>query len=243
LMPVEGFDGKSILDFGCGPGNDLVGFASYSQPAKLYGYDVSASSLEECRMRMKLHDFDVELIQGTAGNTHLPIPDQSIDLIHSSGVLHHMADDDLMKAFSEFRRVLKPGGRLQVMVYNYDSIWLHLGAAYHWQIMLGKYSGNSVLDAFRCSTDGEACPISNCHQQEEWLSTCKTAGFSGVFRGASISMHEMNLLPLRYNAILDRRLESQHRDFLLALTFDQNGFPKYQGHHAGLDACYELWPE
>src|SRR5687768_14872252 len=35
LMPMSGFDGRIILDFGCGPGHDLVGFGTYSKPARL----------------------------------------------------------------------------------------------------------------------------------------------------------------------------------------------------------------
>ena len=33
LLPVCGHDGEAVLDFGCGPGNDLVGFLKYSKPA------------------------------------------------------------------------------------------------------------------------------------------------------------------------------------------------------------------
>jgi len=49
LMPVAGFDGQHVLDFGCGPGHDLVGFGSYSKPARLVGADVSSTSLSESR--------------------------------------------------------------------------------------------------------------------------------------------------------------------------------------------------
>src|SRR5262245_47283104 len=33
--------GKTILDYGCGPGHDLCGFLLYSNPAKVYGVDIS----------------------------------------------------------------------------------------------------------------------------------------------------------------------------------------------------------
>jgi hypothetical protein len=41
LMPVRGHDNKVIVDYGCGPGNDLTGFSVYSFPKKLIGMDVS----------------------------------------------------------------------------------------------------------------------------------------------------------------------------------------------------------
>ena len=37
LMPVHSQDGRVVLDFGCGPGHDLVGFATSSKPARLIG--------------------------------------------------------------------------------------------------------------------------------------------------------------------------------------------------------------
>ena len=63
LMPVIGCDGKTVLDFGCGPGHDLVGFGVYSKPAKLVGVDLSESSLQEARYRLNLHGIEADLIQ------------------------------------------------------------------------------------------------------------------------------------------------------------------------------------
>ena len=47
LMPVAGQDGKVVLDYGCGPGNDLVGFSAYSKPSRLVGMDISLRSVAE----------------------------------------------------------------------------------------------------------------------------------------------------------------------------------------------------
>src|SRR5262249_4512482 len=61
LMPVDRVTGMTVLDFGCGPGNDLVGFSQYSKPRHLIGVDVSPSSLAEARERLKLHGVSAEL--------------------------------------------------------------------------------------------------------------------------------------------------------------------------------------
>ena len=65
-------------------------------------------------------------------------------------------------------------------------------------------------------------------------------GFSGHFNGAAISILEMKLLPKRFDAMSDRRLPKEHRDFLADLTFDERGIPLYQGSVAGIDACYRF---
>ena len=72
------------------------------------------------------------------------------------------------------------------------------------------------------------------------MALCKIAGINAEFLGAAISMHEMELLPLRFAAIQDRRLPDESRKFLLDLKFDDRGYPKYSGYYAGVDACYRL---
>src|SRR4051812_2514030 len=43
-MPVGGLDDLAVLDYGCGPGHDVVGMAVRSRPRRLVGADVSSSS-------------------------------------------------------------------------------------------------------------------------------------------------------------------------------------------------------
>src|SRR5690606_26201538 len=61
LMPVGKANGLSVLDYGCGPGNDLVGFGVFSKPKQLIGIDVSAAALDLARRRLALHDIEVTL--------------------------------------------------------------------------------------------------------------------------------------------------------------------------------------
>ena len=62
LMPVAGHDGCDVLDFGCGPGDDIVGFLEYSRPGRLVGADVSPSSLREAANRARLHPGGAEFV-------------------------------------------------------------------------------------------------------------------------------------------------------------------------------------
>ncbi|MGE0385648.1 MAG: class I SAM-dependent methyltransferase [Gammaproteobacteria bacterium] len=238
LMPVGGVDGKVVLDYGCGPGHDVIGFGTQSRPARLIGMDVSPTSLAEARERASLHGFAVEFVRIDENDVRLPLEDASIDVIHSSGVLHHTPDP--VRIMGEFRRVLKPGGYVQVMVYNHDSIFLHLLVGYLKRVLEPGFEGLSRRQVFTRSTDGPGCPISECYRPAEWIALCARAGFDASYRGAAISTMEMSILNRRFDAIHDRRLDEDSREFLLALRFDDRGVPRFQGHTAGIDACYEL---
>ena len=237
-MPVRGLDGQVVMDYGCGPGHDLVGFVEYSKPARLIGVDVSVASLDEARRRLALHGATADLLHIAEDTLRLPLADASVDYIHSSGVLHHVPDP--VRVLAEFRRVLRPGATARMMVYNYDSVWLHLNAAYLMRFRRAGGRALSVRQAFQRSTDAESCPISVAWTNAEVAELCRKAGFTARHLGNAVSMHEMAILPERFRAILEPAFEDEHRRFLLDLTFDPRGVPCYRGQAAGLDACYLL---
>ena len=148
-------DGETILDYGCGPGNDLVGFGLYSQAERIIGVDVSHTALELAQQRIALHGIDPErydLVLTSDAVPGLPVEDDSIDYLQSQGVL--MCTSDPLAILHEFRRVLKPSGRAQVMVYNELSLWLHLYTAYERMIVIGDLDATDIRDAFQRNTDG-----------------------------------------------------------------------------------------
>jgi ubiquinone/menaquinone biosynthesis C-methylase UbiE len=241
LMPCGGFDGKAILDYGCGPGNDLAGFLEYSKPRRLAGADISKTALAQARQRSLLHGGgDIELHRIGDSLSPLPFPDSAFDYIHCSGVLHHTPDPQAV--LGEFRRMLKPDGLVRIMVYHYHSIWVHLYVAYLLQIRHRTDARLTLAEAFRRSTDGRSCPISRFYRKDEFISLCRLAGFDAHFSGTAVALHEMNVLPLRYRAMQDQRLNKEHRDFLAELTLDESGLPHYGGDAAGIDGVYELHP-
>lgn len=238
-MPVKGFDNKVVLDFGCGPGNDLVGFGAYSNPSKLIGMDFSNQALAEARERLKLHNkINPDLLKINSESDKLPLDDNSIDHIHSSGVLHHLEDPSLI--LREFYRILKPGGTANIMIYNYDSIFYHLFINYVRAVVEGLYPSLTLDEIFKISTDTEDCPVSRCYKFESWVRLCNEAGFETKITGVAISAFELNLLNLRFKAIQDIRVSKESREFLLNLRFDERGYPLYNHFLAGIDACYNL---
>ena len=123
IVNLNKYNNKVVLDFGCGPGNDLVNVCLNSKPKKLLAFDVSKKAISLARKRVKLHNFKIDFIEGPEKKLKIPISDKSIDVIHTMGVLHHI--EDLSGVFKEFKRILKKNGFIQVIVYNKNSIWYH----------------------------------------------------------------------------------------------------------------------
>lgn len=239
LMPLSGQDGKVVLDYGCGPGNDLVGFQHYSNPSRLIGVDVSSTSLAQAKNRMTLHKTEPELILIHESEVTLPFEDASVDYIHSSGVIHHAPDP--VRILREFRRILRPQGEIRIMVYNYNSLWLHLHVAYIARIVKKLYRDIPIREAFSRFTDGEECPISVVYKPEEFAALASDAGFDCTFLGAAMAVRELAIFGgSRCSAIMHPDLEEEHRKFLHELRLDERGIPIHAGTLAGLDGCYSL---
>ena len=238
LLPVSGKDGMAVLDYGCGPGHDLVGFAHYSRPKRLVGVDISPTSLNEAEQRLRLHGASAELKRIDHGTYDLPFDTASFDYIHCSGVL--MCIEDPPRLLNEFHRLLKPGGELRLMVYSHDSIWLHLYVAYVVQLENGLYSDLPTRVAFTRTTDGEDCPVNAVWRPGEVLQLGREAGFEPEFLGAAISLWELHLLPRRHVACLHPALPAESRTFLMGLRLDAQGHPLHGEHRAGVDGCFRF---
>jgi SAM-dependent methyltransferase len=102
---------SSVLDLGCGAGTDLLIAAQMAGPeGKAIGIDMTRTMLDRAQASADELGVTVELHEGLIES--LPVPDESIDVLISNGVIDLVPDKDAV--FDEIDRVLKPGGRLQI---------------------------------------------------------------------------------------------------------------------------------
>lgn len=108
--------GKSIVDVGCGTGDDARELARLVGPSGyVLGTDLSAAMVDEARRR----GAEPWLTFQTADVSALPYPDNIFHGARAKLVLMHCSDIDA--AASELVRVVRPGGRIAVFDYDFDT--------------------------------------------------------------------------------------------------------------------------
>lgn len=133
------WNGKKVLEIGCGIGTDAVNFAKHG--AEYTGIELSDVSLDITRKR-----FDLFGLKGAFYNIDaqdmeaLSIVGTDFDLIYSFGVIHHSPDPQ--KIIDNCFQLMKPDGTFKIMMY----------AEHSWK----KIMIDSGLDQYEAQSN---CPI------------------------------------------------------------------------------------
>jgi SAM-dependent methyltransferase len=115
--------GKAVLEIGCGMGThaEMLGRAG----AHLTAVDQTEFAVMATKSRLDLLQRGGQVLRQDAES--LAFADKSFDFVWTWGVIHHSTSTE--RCMGEIARVLKPGGRLTMMVYYRPSLvyYLHCG--------------------------------------------------------------------------------------------------------------------
>ncbi len=106
----EPFD---LLDVGCGTGTFDAMLAGSSLPARVVGLDYAESMCKVASVKAESAGVTDRLRYVTADSEFLPFTDDSFDVITCSNSFHHYPHQQ--NVIEDFRRVLRPGGRLMLI--------------------------------------------------------------------------------------------------------------------------------
>ncbi len=114
LEPAAIAAGQAVADYGCGPGYLSVELARrVGEGGHIHAFDINADFINTTRDRVA-----AEGLAGRVTVTHLqgdtlPLDDDSLDRLVIKNVMVYV--DDPLASFREFRRVVKPGGKVHAI--------------------------------------------------------------------------------------------------------------------------------
>jgi ubiquinone/menaquinone biosynthesis C-methylase UbiE len=172
------WQGKRVLEVGCGIGTDTINFARHG--ATVTAVDLSERSLDIARERAKVLGLAdrITFVHANAEQLTAAVPVEPYDLVYSFGVIHHSPHPD--RILGELRRYLPAGGTLKVMVYHRRSwkvLWILLSYG------RGRFWNLEEIVA-RHSEAQTGCPVTYTYNREQGRRLVEAAGFRVTELGA-----------------------------------------------------------
>lgn len=153
----EMMKGKKVLEIGLGYGS--LSQAIAESGADYYGLDIAQGPVNMVNHRLNFIGSPENARQGNM--LECPFDDETFDGVVSIGCFHHTGD--VQRCFDETYRILKPGGRAVLMVYNRYSVrqWVkNFGLTF--RHFLGMSQSENLHEAGRAAYDatssGAAAP-------------------------------------------------------------------------------------
>lgn len=154
------WEGKRVLEIGCGIGTDTINFARAG--AEVTAVDLSGKSLDIARKRAYVYGLkNIKFVQANVEDLTETLSANSFDLVYAFGVVHHTPHPEA--ALEQMAVVLKPGGVLKLMVYH----------RYSWKVfsILNTYGRGAFwnLDRIiaRHSEAQEGCPVTYTYSKKQ----------------------------------------------------------------------------
>jgi ubiquinone/menaquinone biosynthesis C-methylase UbiE len=190
--------GDSVLEIGVGAGSDFSNWVGNGAMAT--GIDITAAAVEHTRAHLNSLDLSgKETSLSQANAEELPFHDDSFDLVYSWGVLHHTPDT--LKALTEVQRVLRPNGRMKIMVYSKNSwsAWMMWG-------IHGLLKGKPFKSPRACVYDNLESPGTKSYSIHEAEKLVSEAGFSNVHAWTLLGPGDLLTIKpsKRYQSLLSR---------------------------------------
>lgn len=188
---------RRVLEIGLGYGT--LGAAIANRGAAYHGVDIAPGPVAMMRHRLSIEGFAHENVT-QASAAALPFADATFDFVYSIGCLHHTGQ--LATAVDEVHRVLSPGGRAVVMLYNAHSFRqlrrVHLRNAVRRLLRRPQVTATEAAAMYDTDASGAAAPFT------EFVSPAKARRLFGRFEDVEIAIRNFDDLTFRGQRLLSR---------------------------------------
>jgi len=133
LKQLAAAPGETMLEIGCGTGHCLVELAhAVGSQGNVLGVDISEKMLDETRKVLAQEKLVEQVELHCCDAAQLPFADGTLDGIFTSFTLELFDTPELPHVLAEWRRVLKPGGRLVVVAISKEGPQGLVLSAFEW---------------------------------------------------------------------------------------------------------------
>ncbi|NKB58723.1 MAG: methyltransferase domain-containing protein [Alphaproteobacteria bacterium] len=149
LLEPAGIEaGQAVADYGCGPGYVSVELAKrVGEAGQVHAFDINTDFVNRTRERVAANGFADRVSVTHLLNDMLPLADDTLDRLVIKNVMVYV--DDPLASFREFRRVVKPGGKVHAIDSDFYMTAFDPVSPEDWRIVL-----DSALHAFRTPAIG-----------------------------------------------------------------------------------------
>ena len=148
LEPAEIEARQSVADYGCGPGYVSMELARRVGPdGHVHSFDINADFVTRTREKLTAEGLDGRVTVTHLERDMLPLEDDVLDRLVIKNVMVYV--DDPLASFKEFRRVVKPGGKVHAVDSDFYMTAFDPVSPEDWRVVL-----DSALHAFRTPAIG-----------------------------------------------------------------------------------------
>ncbi|MCX7906600.1 MAG: class I SAM-dependent methyltransferase [Bacteroidetes bacterium] len=139
------WNGKKVLEIGCGIGTDNINFARHG--AQVTAVELSEKSLEIAQVRAKIYGLEdrIRFVWANAEELSQYLPPEPFDLIYSFGVIHHTPNPE--RVLEQLNFYCHSDTVIKIMLYNRYSwkvLWILMvyGKERFWKLdqLIAQYS-------------------------------------------------------------------------------------------------------
>lgn len=173
IVDFKRFKGKKVLEIGCGAGYDAYQFCKHG--AHYTGIDITPDNPIITKKHLSYYGYEPKTIEMDAEALSF---NETFDYVYSFGVLHHTPN--IKEALKRINTVVRPGGEIQIIVYNKYSIFYILNIVlFEWILTLQflKMSLKKRRSKIESTTSNEE-PLVNVYSKKEIQHLINQAGFS-----------------------------------------------------------------
>ena len=110
--------GEQVLDVGCGTGTLAIEVQSrVGRAGRVFGIDPGTQQIARARSKAARRNLPIDFQIGVI--EQLAFPDQTLDVVLSTLMMHHLSNSLKRQGLAEIARVLKPGGRLVIADFQH----------------------------------------------------------------------------------------------------------------------------